>query len=62
MADPDDKDDHIFVLDPVDDPVVTNADSAKTGHTLKGDAAVWTRVLAQRQDTPVDAVPGFLWK
>jgi hypothetical protein len=62
MADPDDKDDHIFVLDLVDDPVVTNADSAKTSNALKGDAAVWTRVLTQRQDTPVDAVPSFLWK
>jgi hypothetical protein len=47
MADPYDKDDHILVPDLVDDPVVTDADSAKTTHALKGGAAVWTRVLAQ---------------
>jgi hypothetical protein len=47
MADSDGKDDHIVVLDLADDPIVTDADSAKTTHALKGDAAVWTRVLAQ---------------
>jgi hypothetical protein len=62
MADPNDKHDHILVLDLVDDPVVTDADSAKTTHALKGDAAVRTRVLAQRQDMLVDAVPSLLWK
>jgi hypothetical protein len=48
MAGSYDKDNHILVLDLVDDPIVTDADSAKTTHALKGDAAVWTRVLAQR--------------
>jgi hypothetical protein len=62
MADPYDEDDQILVLDFVDDPVVTDADSTKTTHALEGDAAVRTRVLAQRQNTLVDAVPSLVWK
>jgi hypothetical protein len=62
MADPDDKDDHIRVLNFVDDPVITDSDSVKTGHALEGAAAMWTRVVAQRQDTLVDAVPSLLGK